>query len=424
MKGLNTLKEKWKEIDDKLFEKYMVKSVLESEEKRVEAYNKWLPLPIKIYSKLNSSYEIDEHDLTVPLPDWLYHICYVKQFSQRECRIIAETFHKYAKSNTELTKALEELHRFRGFSPYKRKLFYIVINIMVSEGAPIYTALDTVMGDLVDSKLIFSLEVGLISNRLERSLHDYIEDLDYDMANNSKVKRVLAYPTIIAIMIVVMCVAAKLYLIPELFEPLGLTGDKLPSELNGMMYVADLILKPYKLIKFIIAYIAFRFVYKNSQTFSTALDFVILSIPVVGDYLITKDICFFFRNLYSYVDAGKPTIDAHIHACETLKIATLKIIFTSKTKNITEGTSLSESYKEVTFLKEDLRIILGVAEKNGALEEALQTCTNMLKSSYQEVTDNLVEKIPSYSTLGAGAAIMILFMPLMGILYSLDKYIV
>lgn len=423
MEIIDNLKAKLKKLDDTICEKYMYKTVLDSEKARLKAYKEWKPMLVKIWLLFSKKYEFNPHDLTVPLHEILYHLVYVKKFSVTELVVIAETFQKYAKSNAEITMALGELHEYRGLSPYKRKLFHTATKLMSADGLQLDEALNSCMGDIIDEKLILSIRIGMESNHLEESLTMYLEDLDFDIKNNSRIKKALAYPAIIIIMIVGICVAGKLMFLPSLFEPLGISMDALPSETKPMMFVANLVLNPIELIKLIIFYIVLSNLYKNSLTVALIVDIILLKIPVVGDYLITKDICFFFRNLHSYVNAGSTTIEAHIKACDTLALPTLRIIFESKKKEITEGATLSQSYMDITYLKEDIKMILSVAEKNGALSEALETSTAMLKLAYQTTTDRLVDKIPTFSTLGSGIAICVLLMPLLTILYNLDAYI-
>lgn len=423
METLDKLKEKLSGFDNWFLEKYMRETVIDAERQRAEAYANWLPLPVKIWKKLNPDYEINPHNLTVPLPDFLYHAMYVKSFKATELRVVAETFQKYTASNAEITLSLTELHNYRGFSPFKRKLFYDASQLMASEGLPLNEALSTVCKGLMDEKLILSIKIGMESNTLSESIASYLEDLEFDMKNNSRIKKALAYPIMIVIMILAICVAGKLMFLPQLFEPMGIDMDNLPSETGPMITVANIVLNPISLIEIFVGFKVITFLYRNSVSLATIVDIILLRIPVVGEYVIAKNVCFFFRNLHSYVNAGNTTIDAHIKACETLGLPTLRIIFESKKKGILEGETLSEAYNNITFIKEDIKMILGVAEKNGALSEALYTCTEMLKTSYQETTDNLVSKIPTYSTLASGVAIAVLLLPLLSILYNLDKFI-
>lgn len=421
---LSTFMDKFREIDDKIFKKNMIPMIKNNEAQRVKAYNEWLPFLVKVWKKFNPDYEINQRNLTVPLPEVLYHAAYVKTFKIGETMVVAETLSKYAKSNTDFSIALEELLNYRGLSPYKRKLFADIMDDMADTGAPIYDAMRTHLAGLIDDKLIRSIEVGLNSNKLWESLESYIEDLRYDMKNGARIKKALGYPMMIGVVILGISVAGKVVLIPQLFGPLGIEGDALPAELDALIFVANLVLKPWTMLEYFFYIMVVMFGYKNSKTVASTFDVILLKVPIVGEYLITKDICFFFRHLYSYVDSGAATVDAHTKACEALSIHTLRVIFESKTVDIVGGKSLSGAYLDVTFLKEDLKMILSVSEKNGDLSEALFNGTNMLKDEYQKITDNLVEQIPNFSTLAAGGAVMAIFMPVLGVVYNLDKYLI
>ena len=421
---LSNFMDKFREIDDKIFKKNIVPMIKNNEAQRIKAYNEWLPFLVKVWKMIHPDYEVNPRNLTIPLPEVLYHAVYVKPYTTKETLVIAETLAKYAKSNTDFSIALEELLNYRGLSPYKRKVFGDIMDDMAETGAPIYDAMRTHMAGLIDDKLIRSIEVGLQSNKLYDSLENYIEDLRYDMKNGARIKKALAYPMIIMLTILGISVAGKVVLIPQLFGPLGIEGDALPSELDALIFTADLVLKPWTMMEYLLYISIIVFGYKNSKSFASILDVVILKLPVIGPYLITKDICFFFRHLYSYIDSGAATLEAHTKSCEALSIHTLKVIFESKTEDIIGGKSLSTAYLDVTFLKEDLKMILAVSEKNGDLSEALFNGTNMLKDEYQQITDNLVEQIPTMSTLVAGVAILIIFMPVLSVVYNLDKYLI
>lgn len=422
---------KLKEVDDNVYQNQMRKEVQKSETVKLNAYRSWLPLPLKVYMHFNPDYEVNPQDLTLH-PEGheedtangflvaLYNIYYVKKFSIKENLLIAQTFEKYAKSNSNLNLALAELGNYRGFNEYQRKSFYDVEESMAMHGHPIYEAMEIKMSSLLDERLINTLRVGLDSHKLEESLQIYVDDIMYDMRNNARIKKAMAYPLLILAMILIMCIGAKLFLVPQLFGALNIP---VPAEVNPVIAVADIILYPMNLIEILLYLYIFKWFYTKSKTVATFVEMVLLRIPILGNYLITKDICTFFRYMFNYVDSGKKTYDAHMESCKVLKLHTLQIIFEDKGEEITGGLQVSQIYNDITFIKEDVKMILKVSEGNGALSEALFTISGLMKAEYQDTVDKIVEQIQPLSTVAAALAIGVLFLPVLGVMYNLDKLI-
>lgn len=395
--------------------------ILNNEANRKVALDNYKPLLFKIYLKFKPEHS-DSLDMTVPLPDRLYNLIYVRKFKPSENILIAEILEKYIKSGSNLELALLEITKMKQLGPHKQKLFNEMLDSLKTAGVSPAEAMEEHAKGLIDDRLIRALDIGHKSNRTQELLLNYIEDTRYEMENNGKIKKALIYPGIIGVLIAGMCIAGKLMLLPE-FMPVALEGEVavIPAQFRPMVTVADLFLKPYRLLVLLAFLKTIQIIVKKSQTLTALSHFAVVQVPVINDYLITKDVCGLFIHLHSEIDAGIPTLEAHEDACKSLQNSVLKDVFTSKTEAMIEGTALSDAYNEITYLDEDIKTLLRISEKNGSLPEALTTCTGILKERYQAVTDMVISLMPTISMLVAGLAVFILFIPIFLGMYEIES---
>lgn len=393
---------------------------LGNEESRRKAEENYRPFLYKVYRHFNKDIEESE-DQTVPFPKKIYDIVYVRSFTMEENVLIAEIIEKYVKSNTNLDLAFTEIRNMRQLGPFKRKLFASMQDNQKTTGTTPAEAIKEVAGELIDPKLVKALEIGHKSNRMQDMLNNYIGDARYAMANQNKMKKALMYPITVLTLISAICVAGKFLLLPA-FMPASFDGEvvAIPSQFKSMVTVADLFLKPYRLAVLVVIGKAIQIAFKKSVSLKAIQHFALLQLPVISNYLVTKDICGFFIHLHSEIDAAIPTQEAHIDSCKSLENSVLRDVFEDKTDLMSEGVSISEAYSSITYLDEDVKILLKISEENGSLPEALATCTAILKDKYQSITETVIEMMPTLSMLVAGTAIFILFIPILLGMYEIE----
>lgn len=431
MSIITDLKDKIAELDTNFYSNQLSDEVKNIEKRTVLAMSKKVPLAIKLHRLFNKDYKPDPRDLTIhpkgynddtanPLLMSLYNLYYIKSFSQKQMLLIAGTFAKYAKSGTDIKLALEELGNYKKFGEYQRKLFYDSESVMTTEGYNLWRALDETFGDLIDKRLVSALRVGMDSGKLYESLDNYISDLEFDIKNGSRIKKALAYPLLIIIVILILILGVRLWLIPEMFLAYNIA---IPSELNLIMSVSDILMNPLELVKIVIMFKLLGYLVRKYKSLRVMLEMVTLKLPVYGRYMIIKDICTFFRYMYNYVDSGSTTIDAHNDSISPLSVESIKIILHDKEDTLLRGHKISTVYSSISYIPEDVKLILKVAEENGDLADALFSTARALKEEYQNTVDTIVEQMPSMSMILAGALIGVLLLPLMQVMYNLDNYI-
>lgn len=411
----------FKGIDLAIKTKVCVPMVEQNEAERRKLEKNFIPFPMKVYLKFHPNHDYSK-DETVPLPKVLYNMCYVQKFTVKQNLLIADIILKYIKAGQPLDTAFRELQRLRDMGSYKRKIFRDVQQLMLESGMRPDDALNEVANGLIEKGLLKALTVGFNANRLEQTLTNYISDTKYRLKNATRVKKALAYPGMCGVLIIGMCIGAKFMVIPQMADAFG-GMDKLPPSFNTVIGVADVFLNPLKLIWLVFAFILAKFIYEKSEAIKLFVHTTMLQIPVIGTYVITKDVCMFFRHLYSELDSGIPLLVSHEDACKSLDNLAIKHIFESCREDLEKGTGIGHALNEITYIGEDIRTMLAVSEKTGDLNSALQDCIVMLQEQYEAVTDTFVESIPMISMLCAGVAIMTIFMPVMFSLYNIDDYI-
>ena len=421
MEFLETLKTKLLEIDTKFLNGSFKPTILKNEEKRKLASEKWMPVPLRIYKFFFRDYEVPDFDQTVPLPTPLYNFFYHKTLKPKQLLTIANVLLNYAKSSSDISIALQELRIYKGLGAYHRKLMHETSELINRDGTELYNAFNQTFGKLMDSNLINSLETGDRTNRTKEMLTSYIDDLDYDIKNASQIKKALAYPVLVLVLIGAMCLGVKFVLYDAMFGDAEL--EVIPSGFRPALAVANVLTNPLQILKWLVILYVLKQLPKYSRSIKCAIEVFTLRMPGLGSFLVTKDLCYFFRNLYNYVDRGATNLDAHSDSLKAIKLETLRIVFEEKTQLLIQGNTFTDTYKDISYLPDSIKIELSSSERSGSVADTLYRLQMALRASYQEATDSLIASLPTYSILIAGVALMVLILPAYGVLMNFDKYL-
>ncbi|MFL0804432.1 MAG: type II secretion system F family protein [Agarilytica sp.] len=244
-----------------------------------------------------------------------------------------------------------------------------------------------------DDLLCNLVESGEQSGALETMLDRIAIYKEKTEQLKAKIKKAMTYPVAVVIVALVVTGILLVKVVPQFAETFSSFGAELPAFTLFVLNLSELAQEYWWIALFGIVGFALGFGKLKEKSFAvrSAVDKIVLKIPVVGD-IVYQSICArFARTLSTTFAAGVPLIDA----LESVAGSTGNIHFESAALKIREevsaGTQLNVAVERTKKFPALLVQMTAIGEESGALDEMLDKAANY----YEEAVDNLVDSLTS-----------------------------
>ncbi len=238
------------------------------------------------------------------------------------------------------------------------------------------------------------IEAGEMGGALEsilRRLADYREKADRIAR---KVKGALIYPSMMALMTVVMTWAMLTFIIPIFAGMFDELGGTLPKPTQIVMQISDFFKSNIIVMLIAVAALITAFVILNSKkTTRYYIDAIKLKLPLFGPLLRKTAVARFCRTLGTLLQSGVNLIDAlNITAKTAGNMVLMKAIHKSMV-SISEGETITAPLAETKVFPPMVIQMIGVGEKTGNMDEMLEKISEFYDEEVDAAVGNLTAMI-------------------------------
>ena len=257
-------------------------------------------------------------------------------------------------------------------------------------------------------------EMGVVFNKLGESLR-WQDELA------SQTKKVIMYPSIVAVVVTAVIFFLMIYLVPQLVSFVKTMGQKLPIHTLVLIAVSNFFVHYWYIVLFVpvTSIIAIYIAVKVSPEFKLKFDELVLKIPLVGmtiQKLILARVAGFFAMMYA---SGITIIDCIRTAEDIADNSAIKKAMSSVGQQVADGNSLSKSFEATgLFPRLVIRMII-VGENTGALQESLENIAYFYTRDVRESIDKLQSMIEPAMTIILGTVIGWVMFSVLGPIYDL-----
>ncbi len=209
----------------------------------------------------------------------------------------------------------------------------------------------------------------------------------------AKIKKAMTYPIAVVVVALVVTGILLVKVVPQFAETFSSFGAELPAFTLFVLNLSELAQAYWWMVLAGVVAFAMSFgqLKKKSFAFRSAVDKIILKVPIVGD-IVYQSICARFgRTLSTTFAAGVPLIDA----LESVAGATGNIHFEKAAMKIRDevsaGTQLNTAIERTGKFPALLVQMTAIGEESGALDAMLDKAATY----YEEAVDNLVDSLTS-----------------------------
>jgi type IV pilus assembly protein PilC len=224
--------------------------------------------------------------------------------------------------------------------------------------------------------------IGILSSaeltgNLDSVLDQLADYLDRDIEARSKVTSAMVYPSVVAVMAVIVVIVLATFVMPKFVTFFASFNAKLPLPTRMLLSVSNFVSHWWWAIAaVVIAVVVGAILLRRSRGGKAWLDSMILKLPILGDLVRTAIIERICRILSSMIKAGVALPDAMRVTAESSNNAVYRDGLSHVRDQMMEGEGLAEPLSRTGLFPGAARQMFRVGEETGTLDAQLATAAS------------------------------------------------
>lgn len=285
----------------------------------------------------------------------------------------------------------------------------------------------TLSGALDDYPQVFDevfvnlVRAGEASGQVGEVLRNITQNLKWQDEQAAHVKRLLMYPSMIAVVVMLVVFFLMTYLVPQLVSFINTMGEELPAHTRVLLVVSDVFVNYWYilLIAPVVFVLALQFAIRTNPAFQYAVDDLKLRIWVVGP-ILKKIILARFANYFALMYQSGIAVLECIRITETLVGNRAVADATRRAgRQIADGASISAGFEYTGLFPPLVLRMLRVGESTGALDTALLNISYFYERDVKESIERLETMIGPTMTVVLGAILFWVIISVLGPIYDI-----
>ena len=346
--------------------------------------------------------------------DFFADFSFEKSLNIREKANFCFCLFQLLKAGVPMHDALSDLSKSRDFSPLLQEIFAEILNA-VESGTPLSQALKNFPKSF-DSVFVALIAAGEASGELPLILERLHKSLLWQEALAQKRSRLLIYPAIVSILVGSATLFLMIFLVPQLKNFVANMGYALPWYSRALFNLSEFFQDFWLEIGiFLIFFSIFFGIFR--KFYPLFFDFFLLKIPIIGRLIQKIALARFVETLALLYSAGIPILEAIALSQGVLGNRVLRKNAEAAQAKINKGEPLSAAFSQ-SFPPLLIRM-LAIAEKTGALDEALLNVVQFYERDIFESVERLHVLIEPALTLILGSILAWVMLSVLDPIYQL-----
>lgn len=306
--------------------------------------------------------------------------------------------------------------------PRLKKVYQEVFSI-IAQGYPLSHAMEQCKGAF-PSLIINMFRSGEASGTMDSTALKMAAYYTGEHKLNTKIKNATAYPSILAVLTVVVTLLMFTLILPNFFDLFTSTGIELNLLTRTVIAISEFTVTQWPVLVFAAVFLFLMVRYALIQpALRTQLDKAVINLPKIGTLVRIVYTARFARTLSSLYSSGVSMLDAVDISVRTIGNRYIEAQFVQVLDNIRSGQSLSAAMLHVDGLEKKLISTIFIGEESGRLDEMLLSISN----EYEFESDMAIERMLTYiepimiviMALIVGTVMVAVMVPVMNMRYTI-----
>ena len=265
---------------------------------------------------------------------------------------------------------------------------------------------------IFDDVFISLIRVGERSGRMSHVLVDITETLKWQDELLAKARKIMTYPAVIGTLVLSVVMFMMIFVVPDIMDAIVGLGGEIPIETRALMATSNFLASYWYLViaaPFVIIFVL-RYFYKTSSKARFRLDGILLKLPIIGPVNEKIKISRFSRYFSLMFASGITVLDAINLSKGVLSNTVLEDGIERAWQQISEGSSISEAFKNIGIFPPLVVRMLRVGESSGQMDKSLDNVSYFFD---RDINDSIEKMEPVLQTsLMATIGVIVLWLAL------------
>ena len=273
---------------------------------------------------------------------------------------------------------------------------------------------------IFDNVFVSLIRVGERSGKMSEVLVDITETLKWQDELLSKAKKIMTYPAVIGTLVMTVILFLMIFVVPDIMDAIVGLGGEIPIETRALMAVSSFLVNYWYLVivvPFAIFFII-KYFYDSSSEAHFKLDGMLLKLPIVGPVNEKIKISRFTRYFSLMFASGITVLDAINLSKNVVNNAVIEDGIERAWQQISEGSSISEAFKNIGIFPPLVVRMLRVGETSGQMDRSLNNVSYFFDRDINDSIEKMEPVLQTALMATIGVIVLWLALSVMGPIYD------
>jgi len=273
---------------------------------------------------------------------------------------------------------------------------------------------------IFDNVFVSLIRVGERSGRMSEVLVDITETLKWQDELLSKAKKIMTYPAVIGSLVMSVIMFMMIFIVPDIMDAIVSLGGAIPLETKLLIAVSNFLIN-YWYIVIVTPFAIFftlKYFYQTSSKARFRLDGIMLKIWILGPVNEKIKISRFTRYFALMFASGITVLDAIDMSKSVVSNAVLEDGIDRAWQQISEGSSISEAFKNIGIFPPLVVRMLRVGESSGQMDKSLNNVSYFFDRDINDSIEKMEPVMQTAMMASIGLIVMWLALSVLGPIYD------
>ena len=273
---------------------------------------------------------------------------------------------------------------------------------------------------IFDDVFVSLIKVGERSGKMSEVLVDITNTLKWQDELIAKAKKIMTYPAVSGSLVLAVLMFMMIFLVPDIMSGIVGLGGEIPFETRALMATSQFLVDFWYLVIAtpVMAFFVITYFYKNSSKARFRIDGMLLKIWMIGPVSEKIKISRFTRYFALMFASGITVLDAINLSKSVVSNSVLEDGIDRAWQQISEGASISESFKNIGIFPPLVVRMLRVGESSGQMDKSLNNVSYFFDRDINDSIDKLEPMVQTAMMATIGIFVLWLVMSVMGPIYD------
>lgn len=271
-----------------------------------------------------------------------------------------------------------------------------------------------------DHVFVNLIRVGERSGKMAEVLVDITETLKWQDELLSKAKKIMTYPAVIGTLVMSVILFMMIFVVPDIMDAIVSLGGKIPFETRLLMATSSFLINYWYVViaaPFVI-FATLKYLYNSSSKARFRMDGMALKVWVLGPVNEKIKISRFTRYFALMFASGITVLDAINLSKGVVSNAVLEDGIDRAWQQISEGSSISEAFKNIGIFPPLVVRMLRVGEASGQMDRSLNNVSYFFDRDINDSIEKMEPVLQTALMATIGLIVMWLALSVLGPIYD------